>query len=52
MTHCLEQGRVVLMSCGTDGNVIRFMPPLVVTEDEITRALAAFDTALAATAPA
>ena len=38
------------MSCGADGNVIRFMPPLVVSEDEINQALAAFDAALAATA--
>jgi 4-aminobutyrate aminotransferase-like enzyme len=38
------------MSCGTDGNVIRFMPPLVVSEPQISEALAAFDAALAATA--
>jgi len=49
MTHCLEEAHVVLMSCGTEGNVIRFMPPLVVRDDEIDRALAAFDAALAAT---
>jgi 4-aminobutyrate aminotransferase len=49
MAHCLEHGHVVLMSCGTDGNVIRFMPPLVVTETEIDRAITAFDTALTAT---
>ena len=50
MTHCLEENHVIFMSCGADGNVIRFMPPLVVTEDEIGQALAAFDAALAATA--
>jgi 4-aminobutyrate aminotransferase len=50
MKHCLENARVVLMSCGAEGNVIRFMPPLVVSDDEIDRALAAFDAALAATA--
>ena len=32
------------MSCGADSNVIRFMPPLVVSDDEIDRALAAFET--------
>jgi len=37
------------MSCGAEGNVVRFMPPLVVREDEVDRALAAFDAALAAT---
>jgi 4-aminobutyrate aminotransferase len=50
MAHCLERDHLVLMSCGTDGTVIRFMPPLVVTEAEIDRALAAFGDALAATA--
>ena len=50
MKHCLETARVVLMSCGAEGNVIRFMPPLVVSDDEIDHALAAFDAALAATA--
>ena len=49
MAHCLEESHLVLMSCGADGNVIRFMPPLVVSEDEIDQALAAFDAALAAT---
>jgi len=50
MKHCLEENHVVLMSCGAEGNVIRFMQPLVVREDEIDRALGAFDAALAATA--
>jgi len=35
-----------LMSCGADSNVIRFMPPLVVSENEIDRALTAFEAAL------
>jgi 4-aminobutyrate aminotransferase-like enzyme len=50
MRHCLEESRLVLMSCGAEGNVIRFMPPLVVTGDEIDRALTAFGEALEATA--
>ena len=50
MKHCLEEAHVVLMSCGAEGNVIRFMPPLVVSEHEIDRALAAFGAALDATA--
>jgi 4-aminobutyrate aminotransferase len=50
MQHCLDNARVVLMSCGAEGNVIRFMPPLVVSDDEIDRALAAFHSALMATA--
>jgi 4-aminobutyrate aminotransferase len=34
--------RVLFMNCGTYGNIVRWMPPLVVTADEIDRALAAF----------
>ena len=49
MEHCLRENHVILMSCGADGNVIRFMPPLVVNEQQIDEALAAFDKALAAT---
>ena len=49
MAHCLQQHHLVLMSCGADSNVVRFMPPLVVNEAEIDRALAAFDAALTAT---
>ena len=50
MTHCLEDGHVIFMSCGTDANVVRFMPPLVVSEAEIETALDAFGAALEATA--
>ena len=49
MAHCLQQHHLVLMSCGADSDVVRFMPPLVVNEAEIDRALAAFDAALTAT---
>ncbi len=48
--HCREQGRLLLINAGTAGNVLRWMPPLVVTEPEIDRALAAFEAALVATA--
>ena len=34
------------MNAGTYGNVVRFMPPLVVDEAEITHALDAFADAL------
>ena len=37
------------MNAGTFGNAIRWMPPLVVSEAEIDRALDAFAKALAAT---
>jgi 4-aminobutyrate aminotransferase len=52
MEHCVQENNLILMSCGADGNVIRFMPPLVVSEAEIDRALAAFEAALNATEPA
>jgi 4-aminobutyrate aminotransferase len=48
--HCREVGRVLLMNAGTWGNVIRFMPPLVVDEDEVALALDALGAALEATA--
>ncbi len=49
MAHCLQKAHLVLMSCGADANVVRFMPPLVVSEAEIDQALAAFEAALTAT---
>ena len=43
---CLKQ-QLLLLSCGTYKNVIRWIPPLIVTADEITRALDIFEQALA-----
>ncbi len=48
--HCLDEGHLLLMNAGTAGNVLRWMPPLVVNEAEIDQALTAFGAALAATA--
>jgi 4-aminobutyrate aminotransferase-like enzyme len=48
--HCLEHGRLILMNAGTYGRTLRWMPPLVVSADEIELALDAFAKALAATA--
>lgn len=47
--HCRDEGHLLLMNAGTAGNVLRWMPPLVVSEAEIDRALEAFAAALAAT---
>ena len=47
--HCLTEGRLILMNAGTFGDVIRWMPPLVVSEVEVDAALDAFAKALAAT---
>jgi 4-aminobutyrate aminotransferase len=48
--HCLREGRLILMNAGTYGRDIRWMPPLVVTADEIDEAVQAFTSALKATA--
>lgn len=48
--HCLNEGKLILMNAGTYANVIRWMPPLVVTEAEVETALTAFAAALDATA--
>lgn len=48
--HCRDVGHLLLMNCGTYGNTLRWMPPLVVTETEIDTALDAFGAALEATA--
>jgi 4-aminobutyrate aminotransferase len=44
--HCLEHGKLLLMNAGTYGTVLRWMPPLVVDEAEISLALDAFADAL------
>ena len=49
LAHCLAEGQLILMSAGTWGDAIRFMPPLVVTASEIDAALGAFGAALKAT---
>jgi 4-aminobutyrate aminotransferase len=42
-----EQG-LLLLSCGIYGNVIRLLPPLTATDEELERGLAILDAALAA----
>lgn len=46
---CLADG-LILISCGQFDQVIRFIPPLIVTEEEINKALEIFGQALARTA--
>ncbi len=43
------QQRLMLLTCGTYGNVIRWIPPLVVTKEQLEEALAIFADALKAT---
>lgn len=45
-TKCLEEG-LLLLTCGPHGNVIRWIPPLVVTQEQIDEALSIFENALA-----
>jgi 4-aminobutyrate aminotransferase len=47
--HCLADGHLILMTAGTYSQVVRFMPPLVVSEAEIDEALRVFEKALEAT---
>jgi 4-aminobutyrate aminotransferase len=49
LKHCLGNGRLILMGAGSYGNIIRFMPPLVVSEAEVDQSLQAFGAALKGT---
>jgi 4-aminobutyrate aminotransferase len=44
--RCLEQ-RLILLNCGTYSNVVRWIPPLIVTEEQIGVALETFEEVLA-----
>jgi 4-aminobutyrate aminotransferase len=50
VAHARDEGHLLLMNAGTYGNVVRLMPPLVVTEEEVDHAVAALAAAFAATA--
>jgi 4-aminobutyrate aminotransferase len=49
VAHCLNEHRVILMTAGTRNRTIRWMPPLVVTADEVDEATQAFASAIRAT---
>jgi 4-aminobutyrate aminotransferase len=49
LAHLLREERVIVMSCGPYGSTVRWIPPLVTTDEQIDHALAAFDRALTAT---
>ncbi|MEI8356585.1 MAG: aspartate aminotransferase family protein [Deltaproteobacteria bacterium] len=38
LDYCLSKG-LILISCGVERNIIRFIPPLIATEDEVNLAL-------------
>ena len=50
IAHARTQGNLLVMNAGTWGNIIRFMPPLVVSQEEMDLALAVIGAALEATA--
>lgn len=45
-THSLHAG-VLILTAGTFGNVLRFLPPVVITDDQLLEAVAVMDDALA-----
>jgi len=45
VNFCAEQGLIIL-ACGNHGNVIRFMMPLVITDEQLERGLAILEEAL------
>ena len=47
--HCLTESNVILMTAGTRRRTIRWMPPLIVTSEEINEAVTAFSSAIRAT---
>lgn len=49
LAHCRDEGHLLLMGAGTDGNIIRWMPPLTVSAAEIDEAVGIFSAALKAT---
>ncbi|MGD8795011.1 MAG: aminotransferase class III-fold pyridoxal phosphate-dependent enzyme [Anaerolineae bacterium] len=46
LAHCRREG-LLLLNCGTYGNVVRWIPPLLVDEEQIHSALTIFEGALA-----
>jgi 4-aminobutyrate aminotransferase/(S)-3-amino-2-methylpropionate transaminase len=45
-TYALHQG-VLILTAGTFGNVLRFLPPVVITDEQLLDAVAVMDEALA-----
>jgi 4-aminobutyrate aminotransferase-like enzyme len=51
LARARERG-LVLLSCGLDGNVIRLLPPLSATDDELERGLSILEESLGDAGPA
>jgi 4-aminobutyrate aminotransferase len=50
LDHCRREANVLLLRAGTFNDIVRWVPPLVASSDEIDEALKAFGEALRATA--
>ncbi|MGE5249264.1 MAG: aminotransferase class III-fold pyridoxal phosphate-dependent enzyme, partial [Bacteroidota bacterium] len=48
VVHACEEAGLLLLTCGTYDNVIRWIPPLIVEETQINDALGIFERALEA----
>lgn len=46
-----EANGVLMIKCGSHGEIVRWLPPLTVTREQVDQAIATFTEALAATAP-
>jgi 4-aminobutyrate aminotransferase-like enzyme len=46
IAHACEKGGLLLLTCGTYDNVVRWIPPLIVSESQINDALGIFAEAL------
>jgi 4-aminobutyrate aminotransferase/(S)-3-amino-2-methylpropionate transaminase len=46
VAHACHDAGLLVLTCGTYGNVLRFLPPLVIGADELTRGLEILETAL------
>jgi 4-aminobutyrate aminotransferase len=44
--HCAEENDLLLLSCGTYDNTVRWIPPLNVTSEQINDGLRIFEGAL------
>jgi 4-aminobutyrate aminotransferase len=49
LRHCLRESRLILMTAGPHGATIRWIPPLIVSREQIDAGLQAFERALTAT---
>ncbi|HUG75239.1 MAG TPA: aminotransferase class III-fold pyridoxal phosphate-dependent enzyme [Acidimicrobiia bacterium] len=46
--HCRDESRLLILDCGPNANIIRFIPPLCVTGEELDQGIDAIDAALTA----